>query len=36
VLEFVDKVASRACDITADDIAGLRSGGMADADIVRL
>jgi uncharacterized protein YciW len=36
VLGFVDKVANRARDITAEDIAGLRSGGMADADIVRL
>ena len=33
---FVDKVANRVRDITAEDIAGLRSGGMADADIVRL
>ena len=36
MLGFVDKVASRARDITNEDIVGLWSGGMADADIVRL
>ncbi len=36
VLGFVDKVANRVRDVTARDIAGLRSDGMVDADIVRL
>ena len=35
-LGFVDKVANDTRDITAEDIAALRSGGMSDADIVRL
>lgn len=36
VLRFVDKVANQTRDVVADDIAGLQSAGVADADIVRL
>jgi uncharacterized protein YciW len=35
-LGFVDKVANGTREIAAEDIAALRSGGMSDADIVRL
>lgn len=36
VLAFVDKVANQTRDVAAEDIAGLQSAGVADADIVRL
>ena len=36
VLTFVDDVATKPKDITGDDIKGLQSAGIADADIVRL
>lgn len=36
VLAFVDKVANRTRDISAEDISGLQAKGVPDADIVRL
>lgn len=36
VVAFMDKVAMATREVTADDISGLRSAGVADADIVRL
>lgn len=36
VLAFVDKVANRTRDISAEDISGLQTKGVPDADIVRL
>ncbi|OSP54199.1 hypothetical protein [Pseudoruegeria sp. SK021] len=36
LLAFMDKVAARPRDITADDISGLLAAGVSDADIVRL
>ncbi len=36
VLGFVDKVANRTREVVAEDIHGLQSAGIADADIVRL
>ena len=36
VLAFVDKVANQTRDIAPDDISGLQSDGVSDADIVRL
>lgn len=36
VVAFMDKVAADTRNIAAEDISGLRAGGVADADIVRL
>lgn len=36
VLAFVDKVANRTNEATADDVSELQATGLADADIVRL
>ena len=36
LMAFVDKVANETRNIAAEDIAGLQTAGVADADIVRL
>ncbi|GGG61661.1 hypothetical protein GCM10011415_04750 [Salipiger pallidus] len=36
IVAFTDKVANQTRDIAAEDIAGLQSAGVSDADIVRL
>jgi len=36
VLAFVDKVANKTKDVSADDISDLQANGISDADIVRL
>jgi uncharacterized protein YciW len=36
VLRFMDRVAARPRDVTADEVADLSAAGVADADIVRL
>jgi uncharacterized protein YciW len=36
VLDFVDRVGGKPRDVTAEDVARLRAGGVSDADIVRL
>ncbi len=36
VLAFVDKVANQTRDIAAEDVSGLQTAGVEDADIVRL
>lgn len=36
VVAFMDKVATRARDVTAEDVAAVQAAGVSDADIVRL